>query len=202
MNILTKCGGELENFLRRRCIMTCSTEEYINSLEDIATRAKIGTTCKKMDIEISNKPFIMKDKTREPFQPNKTNINEQRKSHKCGGIVQLDNNFLKKANINEILEREDHNDKEVEFDSEKETENSENSESDEINIINAQMNNVDLTYEVLDVNSNLPQVGKSDTSLTKIQDSKMHKTKPVKGMGYTDGESSICVLMVKKKRKN
>ncbi|MBW0544232.1 hypothetical protein O181_083947 [Austropuccinia psidii MF-1] len=138
----------------------------------------------------------MKEKTREPFNPNKPNINEQRKCHKCGGIGQFDNNFLNKEKINENLEREDHNDKEVEFESEKATEKSENSESDEINIINAQMNNVDLTYEVLDLNSNLPQVGTSETSLTKIQDAKLHRSKPVEGMGYTAGKSSICIVMV------
>ncbi|MBW0576982.1 hypothetical protein O181_116697, partial [Austropuccinia psidii MF-1] len=61
----------------------------------------------------------------------------------------------------------DHNDKEEESDSEKDTEESETSESDEINIINVQINNIDLIYEVLDINSNSPQVGISDTSLTK-----------------------------------
>ncbi|MBW0569401.1 hypothetical protein O181_109116 [Austropuccinia psidii MF-1] len=106
------------------------------------------------------------------------------------------NNSLKKANINEIVEAENHNDKEEESDSEKETEESESSESDEINIINAQINNIDIIYEVLDVNSNLPQVGTSDTNLTNIQDAKMYRTKPAKGMGYTAGKSSISIVMV------
>ncbi|MBW0579497.1 hypothetical protein O181_119212 [Austropuccinia psidii MF-1] len=63
-------------------------------------------------------------------------------------------------------------------------------------MINAQINNIDLIYEVLDVNSNLPQVGTSDTSLTKIQDAKLYRTKPGKGMGYTAGKSSISIVMV------
>ncbi|MBW0522960.1 hypothetical protein O181_062675, partial [Austropuccinia psidii MF-1] len=90
----------------------------------------------------------------------------------------------------------DHNCKEEESDSEKDTEESETSESDEINIINAQINNIDLIYEVLDVNSNSPQVGTSDTSLTNIQDAKLYRTKPAKGMGYTAGKSSISIVMV------
>ncbi|MBW0558165.1 hypothetical protein O181_097880 [Austropuccinia psidii MF-1] len=44
MKILRKCGGELEHSLRRRCIEPCSTEEYINALEDTVTRTKIGRT--------------------------------------------------------------------------------------------------------------------------------------------------------------
>ncbi|MBW0524056.1 hypothetical protein O181_063771 [Austropuccinia psidii MF-1] len=158
MEILKKCGGELEHTLRGRGIEPYSTEEYINALEDIVKRTKIGRTWKKLDFKSSNKPFIRKDKPREPFKPNKSNSNEQRKCHKCGGIGHLANNCLKKAKINEIVETEDHNDKEEEYDSEKDNEESETSESDEINIINAQINNIVLIYEVLDVNSSLPQV--------------------------------------------
>ncbi|MBW0532719.1 hypothetical protein O181_072434 [Austropuccinia psidii MF-1] len=167
MKILKKYGGELEHDLKIRCIEPCSTEEYIDALEDIVTRAKIGRTWKKLDIKSPNKPFIKKDKSKKSFKPNTSNSNEQRKCHKCG---------------------EDHDDKEEESDSEKETEESETSESDEINIVNAQINNIDLIYEVLDVNSNLPQVGTSDTNLTNIQDAKLYRTKPAKGIGYTAGK--------------
>ncbi|MBW0591900.1 hypothetical protein O181_131615 [Austropuccinia psidii MF-1] len=122
MRILKKCGGELENALRSRCIELCSTEEYINALEDIVKRTKIGRTWKKLDIKSPNKPFITSDKSKEAFKPNTSNNNEQRKCHNCGGIGHLANNCLKKAKINEIVETENHNDKEEESDSEKETE--------------------------------------------------------------------------------
>ncbi|MBW0517858.1 hypothetical protein O181_057573 [Austropuccinia psidii MF-1] len=178
-----------------KCIEPCSTEEYINALEDIVIRTKIGRTWKEFDTKSPNKPFIKKDNPREDFKPNTCNINEQIKFHKCGGVGHLANNCLKKAKINEIVETEDHNDKEEESDSEKDTEGSETAESDEIHIINAQINNIDLIYEVLDVNSNLPQVGTSDKSLTNIQDAKLYKTKPAKGMGYTAGKSSISIFM-------
>ncbi|MBW0502886.1 hypothetical protein O181_042601 [Austropuccinia psidii MF-1] len=196
MKILKKCGGDLEHVLRSRCIEPCSKEEYINALEDIVTRNKIGRTWEKVDIKSSNKSFIKKYKSREPFKPNTPNSNEQRKCHKCGGIGHLANNCLKKAKISEFVETEDNNDKEEESDFEKDTEESENSESDEINITNAQINNIDLIYEVSDVKANLVQVGTSDTSLTNIQDSKLYRTKPAKGMGYTAGKSSISIFMV------
>ncbi|MBW0500718.1 hypothetical protein O181_040433 [Austropuccinia psidii MF-1] len=100
MKILKKSGGELEHALRSRCIEPCSTEEYINALEDILTRTKIGRTWKKLDIKAPNKPFIKKDKPRETFNTNTPNSNEQRKCHKCGVIRHLANNCLKKAKIN------------------------------------------------------------------------------------------------------
>ncbi|MBW0503607.1 hypothetical protein O181_043322 [Austropuccinia psidii MF-1] len=103
MKILKKCGGELEHSLRRSCIDPCSTEEYINALEDIVTRTKIGRAWKKLEIKSPNKPFIKKDKPREPFNPNTPNSNEQRKSHKCGGVGHLANNCLKNAKINKIV---------------------------------------------------------------------------------------------------
>ncbi|MBW0487110.1 hypothetical protein O181_026825 [Austropuccinia psidii MF-1] len=123
MKILKKCGGELEHAVRSRCIEPCSTEKYINELEDIVTGTKIGRTWKKLDIKSPNKPFIKKDKPREAFKPNTSNSNEQRKCHKCGGIGSLTNNCPKKAKINEIVETEDHNDDEEEESySEKDTE--------------------------------------------------------------------------------
>ncbi|MBW0584074.1 hypothetical protein O181_123789 [Austropuccinia psidii MF-1] len=168
MKMIKKCGGELEHALRRKCIEPCSTEEYINALEDIVTRTKIYRTWKKLDIKSPNKPFIKKYKSKEALKPNKSNNNEQRKCHKCG---------------------EDHNEKEEESASEKDTEESEASENDEIN-------NIDIIYEVLDVNSNLPQAGKADTNLKNAQDAKLYRTKPAKGMGYTAGKSSISIVMV------
>ncbi|MBW0562149.1 hypothetical protein O181_101864 [Austropuccinia psidii MF-1] len=171
MEILKKCGGELKHSLRSRYIEPCSTDN-------------------------SNKPFIKKDKPRETFNPNKSNSNEQRRCHKCGGIGDLANNCLKKAKINEIVETEDHNDEEEESDSEKDTQESEISEIEEINIISSQINNIGLIYEVLDVKSNLSQAGTSDTGLTNIQHSKLYRTKPEKGMGYIAGKSIISIVMV------
>ncbi|MBW0487902.1 hypothetical protein O181_027617 [Austropuccinia psidii MF-1] len=94
------------------------------------------------------------------------------------------------------MQTEDHNDKDDESDSGKYTQESETSESDEINIINAQIANIYLIYEVLYVNSSLPQDGTSDTSLTNIQDAKLNRTKTSKGMGYTAGKSRISIVMV------
>ncbi|MBW0534690.1 hypothetical protein O181_074405 [Austropuccinia psidii MF-1] len=183
----------------RMCIEPYSTEEYINALEYILTSTKIGRTWKKLHIKSPISPYIKEYISKEDFKPNTSNNNEERKCHKFGGIGHLANNCLKKAKINEIVETEDHNEKEEESDSEKDTEESEASESDEINIINAQINNIAIIYEVLDVNSSLPQAGTSDTNLTDVQDSKLYRTKPAKGMGYTAEKSSIITVMVDNK---
>ncbi|MBW0517639.1 hypothetical protein O181_057354 [Austropuccinia psidii MF-1] len=88
----------------------CSKEEYMNSLEDIVTGTKIGTTRKKLDIKSPNKPLIIKDKQKEPFKP--SNPDEKKKLHECGSIGHLANNCLKKAKIIEILKTGNHNDRE------------------------------------------------------------------------------------------
>ncbi|MBW0512242.1 hypothetical protein O181_051957 [Austropuccinia psidii MF-1] len=111
MKILKKFAGKLEHALRSRFINPCSTEVYINALEDIVTRTKIGRTWKRLDTKITNKPFIKKDIPREPFKIT-THNNEQRNLSKCGGIEHLSSNLLKKAKIKEIVEIEHHNDKE------------------------------------------------------------------------------------------
>ncbi|MBW0487704.1 hypothetical protein O181_027419 [Austropuccinia psidii MF-1] len=41
MKILRKCGGEVEHAIKCRCVEPCSTEDYINAMEDIITRTRI-----------------------------------------------------------------------------------------------------------------------------------------------------------------
>ncbi|MBW0568920.1 hypothetical protein O181_108635 [Austropuccinia psidii MF-1] len=72
-SILRKCGGDLEHAIRSRYVEPCSTEAYINAMEDITTRTKLE--------EIDRIPL---------------------KCHKCGSTSHLANNFPKKTKINEI----------------------------------------------------------------------------------------------------
>ncbi|MBW0587099.1 hypothetical protein O181_126814 [Austropuccinia psidii MF-1] len=41
MEILRKCGRELEHSIKCRCVEPCSTEDFINAMEDIITRTRI-----------------------------------------------------------------------------------------------------------------------------------------------------------------
>ncbi|MBW0523489.1 hypothetical protein O181_063204 [Austropuccinia psidii MF-1] len=54
---LKKCGGDLEHAIRSRYIEPCSTEDYINAMEDITARTKIGRNWYKtpMDNKTSGK---------------------------------------------------------------------------------------------------------------------------------------------------
>ncbi|MBW0574404.1 hypothetical protein O181_114119 [Austropuccinia psidii MF-1] len=93
--ILRKCGGELENAIRSRFIDPFSTEDYINAMEDITTRTKIGRNQYKSSIEnrTSGKPVS---------RLNKPQDRDSLTSYKCGITSHLDNNFPKKTRINEI----------------------------------------------------------------------------------------------------
>ncbi|MBW0524791.1 hypothetical protein O181_064506 [Austropuccinia psidii MF-1] len=51
IKILRKFGGELEHAIKCRCVEPCSTEYYINAMEDIITRTKISKTLTRVPIE-------------------------------------------------------------------------------------------------------------------------------------------------------
>ncbi|MBW0507875.1 hypothetical protein O181_047590 [Austropuccinia psidii MF-1] len=42
MKILRKCGGEVEQAIKCRCVEPSSTEDYINPIKDIITRTRIS----------------------------------------------------------------------------------------------------------------------------------------------------------------
>ncbi|MBW0573561.1 hypothetical protein O181_113276 [Austropuccinia psidii MF-1] len=93
--ILKKCGGDLEHAIRSRCIDPCSTEDYINAMEDITTRTKIGRNWSKspIDNKTNGKPIS---------KPNKPQDRLPLKCQKCGSTSHLAKNCPKKTRINEI----------------------------------------------------------------------------------------------------
>ncbi|MBW0514806.1 hypothetical protein O181_054521 [Austropuccinia psidii MF-1] len=94
MKILRKCGGELEHTIKSRCVEPCSTEDYLNAMEDIITRTRIGKTWTKIPIE-SN---IVSNIPREDRRPEKPVL----KCHKYGSNSHLANTCTKKTKINEV----------------------------------------------------------------------------------------------------
>ncbi|MBW0556636.1 hypothetical protein O181_096351 [Austropuccinia psidii MF-1] len=93
--ILRKCGCDLEHAIRSRFIEPSSKEDYINAMEDITTRTKIGRNWYKppMDKKNSGKPIP---------KPNKPHNKPPLKCHKCGRSSHLANTCPKKTRINEI----------------------------------------------------------------------------------------------------
>ncbi|MBW0507928.1 hypothetical protein O181_047643 [Austropuccinia psidii MF-1] len=93
--ILRKYGGDLEHAIRRIFIAPCSPEDYINAMEDITTRTKIGRNRYKppMDNKTCGKPIL---------NPNTPHDKAPLKFHKCGSRSHLENTYPKKTRINEI----------------------------------------------------------------------------------------------------
>ncbi|MBW0526517.1 hypothetical protein O181_066232 [Austropuccinia psidii MF-1] len=94
IEILRKCGGEPENAIKCRYVEPCLSEDYINSMEDIIARIKIGKTWTRNPMEAKMIPKISKEDKR-PERP-------VLKCHKCGITSNLSNNFTKKTKINEF----------------------------------------------------------------------------------------------------
>ncbi|MBW0516192.1 hypothetical protein O181_055907 [Austropuccinia psidii MF-1] len=93
--ILRSCGGDLEHASRSRCIEPCSTEDYINAMEDITTRTNTGRDWYKtsMDNTTSGKPIP---------KHNKPHAKAPLKCDKWGSTSHLANTCPKKPRINEI----------------------------------------------------------------------------------------------------
>ncbi|MBW0554119.1 hypothetical protein O181_093834 [Austropuccinia psidii MF-1] len=94
MKILRKCGGELEHAIKCRCVEPCSSEDYINSMEDIITKTRIGKTWTRAPIDSKMVPEISRYENR----PEKPVL----KCHKCGSTSHLANTCTKKTKINEV----------------------------------------------------------------------------------------------------
>ncbi|MBW0535849.1 hypothetical protein O181_075564 [Austropuccinia psidii MF-1] len=188
--ILRKCGGDLEHAIRRRCIDPCSTEDYINSMEDITTRTKTGRNWYKppIDNKTSGKPIS---------KPNKTHDKPPFKCHKCGSTSHLANTCPKKTKINEIEMYQVEDTKETNNLSlnESDSEPSEEEElPDELSI-----GNINVSFEVTEVHTHLTQYSDKCMDLIHVQDAKMQKPKPARGKFYTTGSSFITKIVIKNK---
>ncbi|MBW0581716.1 hypothetical protein O181_121431 [Austropuccinia psidii MF-1] len=94
MKILRKCGGELEHSIKSRCVEPCSTEHYINAMEDIITRTRV---CKTW-IEVPMESKVVSKTSREDKRPERPVL----KFHECGNTLNFPNTCTKKKQINEV----------------------------------------------------------------------------------------------------
>ncbi|MBW0581177.1 hypothetical protein O181_120892 [Austropuccinia psidii MF-1] len=187
--ILRKCGGDLEHAIRSRCIEPCSTEDYINDMEEITTRTKIGRNWYKypIDNKTSGKPIS---------KPKKPQDRLPLKCHKCGSTSHLANTFPKKTRINEISIEKVEDAKETNKVSLHESD-SEPSEEEEVPE-ELSTENINVSFEVTEVHTHLPQYSDEYMDLIHVQDAKMQKTKPARGKGYTAGSSCITNIVINK----
>ncbi|MBW0544107.1 hypothetical protein O181_083822 [Austropuccinia psidii MF-1] len=172
--ILRRCGGDLEHAIRRRCIEPCSTKDFINAMEDITTRTKIGRNWYKppMDNKASGKPIP---------KPNEPHYKAPLKCHKINEI-EIEKDDTKETNDFPVHESD-----------------SEPSEEeglpDEISI-----ENINVSFEVTEVHTHLPQYSDECMDLIHVKDAKMQKTKPARGKGYTAGSSCITNIVTNNRK--
>ncbi|MBW0527076.1 hypothetical protein O181_066791 [Austropuccinia psidii MF-1] len=168
--ILRKCGCDLEHAISSRCIEPCSTEDYINAMEDTTTSTKIGRNLYKppMDNKTSGKPIP---------KPNKPHDKALLKCHKCGSTSHLANTCPKKTRINgiEIDKVEDTKETNNVSLHESDSEPSEEEVPDELSI-----KNINVSFEATEVHTHLPQYSEECMDLIHVQDAKMQKTKPAR----------------------
>ncbi|MBW0507781.1 hypothetical protein O181_047496 [Austropuccinia psidii MF-1] len=144
MQILTKCGGELEHAIKSRCVEPFSTEDYINVMEDIITRTRIGKTWTRIPMESKMAPKIPREHKR-PERP-------VLKCHKCGSTLHLANTFTKKTKINEVqvIER-------IQCTEEKEESDQDSEVSEDTPVEDYPIENITVFFEVTEVHTHLPQ---------------------------------------------
>ncbi|MBW0567074.1 hypothetical protein O181_106789 [Austropuccinia psidii MF-1] len=172
MKILRKCGGELEHAIKSRCVEPCSTEDYINAMEDIITRTRIGKTWTKIPIESK----IISKIPREDRRPEKPVL----KCHKCGSTSHLANTCTKKTKINESQVIE-----EVHCTEEKEEFDQYSAISEDTSVEDYPIENITAFFGVTEAHTSLPQYSEDCYNLLNIQDARMCKTKPARGKGHT-----------------
>ncbi|MBW0584164.1 hypothetical protein O181_123879 [Austropuccinia psidii MF-1] len=183
MKILRKCGGELEHAIKCGCVEPCSTEDYINAMEDIIIRTRIVKTWTRVLMESK----MVSKNSRENKRPERLFL----KCHKCGSTSNLDNTCTKKTKINEVQVIE-----EVQCTEEKEESDLGSAVSEDTPVEEYPIEKITVFFEVTEVHTHLPQYSEDCHNLINIQDARMCKTKPARGKGYTAGGSCITSILI------
>ncbi|MBW0563851.1 hypothetical protein O181_103566 [Austropuccinia psidii MF-1] len=119
------------------------------------------------------------------------------KCHKCGSTSHLPNTCPKKTRINDIeIEKED-NIKEANNVSLHKGDSQPSEEEDLTDILSIE--NINVSCEVTEVHTHLPQYSNECMDLIQVQDAKMQKAKPARGKGYTAGSSCITKIVINNK---
>ncbi|MBW0524437.1 hypothetical protein O181_064152 [Austropuccinia psidii MF-1] len=193
--ILRQCGGDLENAVKSRTTQQSSAEDIINILEEVTTRASIG----------SNK-LNLKERFNTPWEASvdintKENYNNMkyksadiiRKCHIFQSTTHLANSCPRKAKINEIdIEKEP----DVEKDDDVENSNDRSSRFSESS---KDIENINSTSDIMECYSHFPQSSNGQLDLSKIQGAQLMKTKPNREKGYTSGNSCITEVVIDNK---
>ncbi|MBW0505904.1 hypothetical protein O181_045619 [Austropuccinia psidii MF-1] len=183
MKILRKYRGELKLSIKCRCVDPYSTEGYINAMEDIITRTRIGKTCTRVPIESK----MVSKTSREDKKPERPVL----KCQKCQSTSHLANTCTKKTKVNKVQFIE-----EVQCTEEKEESDLDSAVSEDTPVKDYPIENITAFFEFTEVHIHFPQYSEDCHNLFNIQDSRMSKVKPARSKGYTDGASCITSILI------
>ncbi|MBW0514663.1 hypothetical protein O181_054378 [Austropuccinia psidii MF-1] len=183
MKILRKCGGELQHPIKCSCVEPCSTEDYINAMEDIITRTRIGKTWTRVPMESK----MISKTSREDKRPEIPVL----KWHKFGITSHLANTCTKKTKINEAQVIA-----EVHCNEEKEESDIDSAVSEATPVEDYPIESITAFFEVTDIHTHFPQYSDDYHNLISIQDARMCKNKLSRCKGYTDGASCITSILM------
>ncbi|MBW0504002.1 hypothetical protein O181_043717 [Austropuccinia psidii MF-1] len=169
IQILRKCGGELEHAIKCRCVEPCSTADYINSMEDIITKPNIGKTWTRVPMESK----MVSKASREDKRRERPVL----KCHKCGSSSHLANTCTKKEKINEVQLI-----KEVQRTEEKEESDLDSAVSEDTPVDDYPIENITAFFQVTELHTHLPQYSEDFNSLINIQAARMCKPKPARAI--------------------
>ncbi|MBW0531923.1 hypothetical protein O181_071638 [Austropuccinia psidii MF-1] len=178
IKILRKCGGELEHAIKCRCVEPCSTGDYINTMEDIITRTRIVKIWTRVPMESK----MVSTTSREDKRPERPVL----KCHKYGSTSNLANTCSKRTKINEVKAIE-----EDQCTEEKEESDLDSAVSEDTHVEDYPIEKITAFFEVTEVHTHFPQYSEDCHNLIYMQDSRMCKSKPARGKGYTAGASCI-----------
>ncbi|MBW0590656.1 hypothetical protein O181_130371 [Austropuccinia psidii MF-1] len=162
MKILQKCGGELEHAIKSICVEPCSIEDYINAMDDIITRTRIGKTWTRIPMKSKIVPNIPREDKR-PEGP-------VLKCHKCGSNSHVANTCTKKTKIDEVQVIEV-----IQCTEEKEEYDQDSAVSEDIPVEDYPIENITSFFEITEVHTHLPQYSEDCCNLINIQDARMCK---------------------------
>ncbi|MBW0512107.1 hypothetical protein O181_051822 [Austropuccinia psidii MF-1] len=113
------------------------------------------------------------------------------KYHKCGSTSNLATNCTKKTKINEVQVIEG-----IQCTEEKEESDQDSAVSEDTPVEDYPIENTTALFEVTEVHTSLPQYSEDCHNLINMQYSRMCKTKPARGKGYTAAASCITSILM------
>ncbi|MBW0567603.1 hypothetical protein O181_107318 [Austropuccinia psidii MF-1] len=124
---------------------------------------------------------------REDIKPEKPFL----KCHKCGSTSNLSNTCTKKTKVNEVKVIE-----EVQCTEGKEESDLDSAVSEDTPVEDDTIENITAFFEVTEVHTHFPQYSEDCHNVIKIQDSRICKTKPARGKGYTSGAYCMTSILI------